>query len=89
MEYKTPTHPAIFTIDWANWLPTSVTIVSSTHTLDTGLTQDTASNTATTATIEVSGGDAGKVYENINTITDSQGNTYNQYWYLTVQKNIA
>lgn len=47
-----------YQIDWSTWLDTD-TIVTSTWTVDSGITKDSNSNTTTTATIWLSGGTVG------------------------------
>lgn len=54
--------------DWGKkWLG-SDTIVSSSVTVQTGLTKDSESNTTTTATVWLSGGTLGEDYEVVNRI---------------------
>lgn len=88
MEYKAPTIPKDFTIEWSADLPTGVTIASCVWVPDAGLTEDSKSVSGTTSTIVISGGVAGTVYEVQATATGSDGEEYEQYFYLTVQKNI-
>lgn len=88
MEYKIPTSPKEFTIDWTSWLPTGVTISTATHTLESGLTEDSKSNSTVLANIVISGGVAGTVYECTSEIEASNGRPYEQTWFLTVQKAI-
>ena len=88
MEYKIPTDPKEFSIDWTNWMPTGVTISAATHTLGTGLTEDSTSNNTLIANVVISGGVSGTVYENVSNITASNSRAYKQTWYLTVQKQI-
>ena len=64
---KDPDSKLNYMINWASWLDTD-TIDSSEWTVTTGLTKVSDSNTTTTATVILSGGTAGTVYEAVNTI---------------------
>lgn len=64
---KGPTDILDYIWDWSNWLG-SDTIASSSFTVQTGLTADSDSNTATTATVWLSGGTPGENYEVIDCI---------------------
>lgn len=61
-----------YEIDWSAWLGTD-TISSSTWTVPSGLTEDSSTNTTTTATIWLSGGTAGTRYEVTNHIVTAGG----------------
>jgi hypothetical protein len=63
-----------YMINWSPWLGTD-TINTSTWTVPTGITKVTSTNTTTTATIWLSGGTEGKMYEVVNTIITSGGRT--------------
>lgn len=73
---KDPDSVLDYTIDWGtNWLADGETISSSSWTVQSGLTEDSDSNTTTTATVWLSGGTAGSVYTVTNQITTSAGRT--------------
>jgi len=68
-----------WTIDWAQWLKgdtisTSDWLMHDSTTI-TGLTEDSSSNTATSATITLSGGFHGGIYRLVNRITTAAGLT--------------
>ena len=86
MEYKSPASIFDYTIDWTDELGGD-TIVTSTWAVDTGLTQDSESETTTSTTIFVSGGVAGTVYQLTNTIA-SASRTYEQSIFVNVQDQI-
>ena len=66
-----------FQIDWSNWLGID-TLATSTWTIPSGIMQDSASNTTTTATIWLSGGTVGTAYTLTNRITTAAGRTQDQ-----------
>jgi len=66
-----------YQIDWSDWLG-SDTIATSTWTIPSGITQDSATNTNTTATVWLSGGTAGTAYTLTNRITTAAGRTQDQ-----------
>lgn len=73
---KDPASVLDYTIDWGtNWLADAETISSSSWTVESGITQDSDSNTTTTATIWLSGGTAGSVYTVTNQIVTNSGRT--------------
>ncbi len=61
--------------DWNEWLDEGETIASSTFIASVGITIDSESNTTKTATVWLSGGTAGQVYQVTNRITTSSGRT--------------
>jgi len=69
---KDPDSTLDYTLDWSAWLQGD-TITSSTWTVPAGLTQESAANTTTTATIWLSGGTAGKDYVVTNSIVTTAG----------------
>jgi len=69
---KDPNATLDYKIDWTTWLSTD-TISSAAWTVPTGLTQVSVSNTTTAATIWLSGGTAGTVYEVVCRITTASG----------------
>jgi hypothetical protein len=74
MPLKDPNDILDYTINWATWLG-SDTIASSIWSVPTGLTQVTASNSTTAATIWLSGGAAGSTYIVTNQIVTAAGRT--------------
>ena len=71
---KDPNAILDYQINWATWLG-SDTIASSAWTVPAGITQTSATNTTTTATIWLSGGTEGTDYDLINRITTVGGRT--------------
>ena len=71
---KDPSAVMDYQVNWATWLG-SDTISTSTWSVPTGITQASATNTTTTATIWLSGGTAGQVYSLVNTIVTAGGRT--------------
>jgi len=71
---KDPTEVLDYTIDWTTLLDGD-TISTSTWAVDTGITQDSESETATAAIIWVSGGTVDKQYTLTNTIVTAGGRT--------------
>lgn len=63
--------------DWSAWLAAADddTIVTSTWIVPDGLTKTDEANTATTATVWLSGGTAGLSYDVVNRIVTAQGRT--------------
>lgn len=74
---KDPSGVNIYRLDWAAWLlkHASDTISTSSWSVPAGITQDSAANTTTTATITLSGGSAGTNYDLTNTIATAGGLT--------------
>ena len=69
---KDPSAKLDYTVDWTAWLGAG-TISSSAWTVPTGITQFSASNSTTAASITLTGGTAGQDYELINQITTAAG----------------
>jgi len=84
--YKDPASVLDYQVNWAAWLG-SDTIASSTWTLPTGITQNDATNTTTTATIWLSGGTAGTSYEIVNRIVTAGGRTAERTLTIKVRNN--
>ena len=61
--------------DWNEWLDDGETIVTSTFLTSVGIVVDSTSNTTKTATVWLSGGTAGQVYQVTNRITTNAGRT--------------
>ena len=74
---KDPDATLDYQVDWTAWLETGETITVSTWTVDPGITVGTGgqapSHTGTAATIWLSGGTVGTVYNATNEITTSDG----------------
>ncbi len=69
---KDPDAVLDYIIDWSIWLDAD-TISTSTWSVPAGITEDSSSNTTTTATIWLSGGTAGASYDLINSIVTAAG----------------
>ena len=82
---KDPNSVIDFVMDWSDWLG-SDTISSSDWTVTTGLTEDSDAYTTTTATIWVSGGEAGTTYTLTNRIVTSSGRTADRTFYVYVKE---
>lgn len=61
--------------DWNEWLDEGETITTSSFIVSVGITVDMESNTTKTATVWLSGGTAGQVYQVTNRIVTSSGRT--------------
>jgi len=70
---KDPDAVLDYTMDWEKWLATGDTISASAWTFPTGITKDSDTNTATTATARISAGTAGTDYAIVNRITTDDG----------------
>jgi diaminopimelate epimerase len=71
---KDPNAVLDYKIDWTTWLSTD-TIATATWTVPAGITQASATNTTTAATIWLSGGTAGTTYEVVCRVVTSGGRT--------------
>ena len=80
---KDPDEMLDYTVDWAEALAGD-TIASSVWTVPTGITRGLDTNTATTATIWISGGTADQNYTLLNRITTAGGRTREQTCTLRV-----
>ncbi|MGV1048216.1 MAG: hypothetical protein ACOYD4_06805 [Solirubrobacterales bacterium] len=69
---KDPDATLDYTVDWSQWLGED-TIDVSDWVVATGLTEDSATNTTTTATIWLTGGVPGQNYDVTNRITTTGG----------------
>lgn len=70
---KDPDAVLDYTVNWASWLESGDTISDSDWTVESGITEDSATKTTTTATIWLSGGTAGTQYTITNHITTAAG----------------
>jgi len=71
---KDPGEVLDYGFDWSEWL-NGDTIITSTWTVPTGITQNSETETTTTTTIWLSGGSFGQRYTIKNTITTAGGRT--------------
>lgn len=71
---KDPDATLDYLVNWSDWLLTD-TIVTSTWTVPTGITKVSDTNTTTTATIWLSSGIVGVVYDCINKIITASART--------------
>jgi hypothetical protein len=78
---KDPQSTLDYQIDWSEWLADGDTISASQWTVPSGLTEESSTNTTTTATVLLSGGDLGVTYAVANRITTAAG--------LIVERTIA
>lgn len=83
---KDPDAVLDYQIDWSSWLATGETISSSDWVVQTGITENSASNTTTTATIWLSGGAAGVTYTVTNRIVTTASRTNDRSLYITVRE---
>lgn len=83
---KDPDAVLDYQIDWSAWLATGETISSSDWVVQTGITENSASNTTTTATIWLSGGEAGVTYRVTNRIVTTANRTNDRSLYITVRE---
>ncbi len=77
---KDPDAVLDFEVDWSSWLESGETISSSTWVVPAGITEvndatHPTSNTSTSATIWLSGGAGGTLYQVTNRITTSSNRT--------------
>lgn len=83
---KDPDAVLDYQVDWSSWLATGETISSSDWVVQTGITETSASNTTTTATIWLSGGTAGVTYTVTNRIVTTANRTNDRSLYITVRE---
>lgn len=85
---KDPNAILDYTVNWAAWLTDSGadTISSVSWTVPAGITQASASNTTTAATIWLSGGTASQTYRVTNRITTVGGRTADRSFDVVVQE---
>lgn len=83
---KDPNAVLDYGFDWGTdgWLGAD-TIATSTWTVPSGLTSEASSNTTTTATVWLSGGTAGQVYEVTNRIVTAAGRTDERSFTIRVE----
>ena len=69
--YKDPDAILDYVIDWSDWLTGTETISTSTWIVPSGITEESSSNTTTTATIWLSSGTVPLGYKVVNRIVSS------------------
>lgn len=72
---KDPAAVLDYQVSWASWVSEDEQITASSWTVQTGITKDSDTSTATTATIWLSGGTLGQSYVVTNRISTNQGRT--------------
>ena len=83
---KGPNETLDYTVDWSDSLTTvSDTISTSTWTVEDGLTLTSNSNTSTTATAWLSGGEPGRTYAATNKIVTAGNRTFEKTIYIQVE----
>ena len=70
---KDPQAVLDYEVDWSDWLEGGDTISASEWTAPDGITIEEDSNTTTTATVWLSGGTAGEIYDVVNGISTNGG----------------
>lgn len=83
---KDPSAVLDYTVDWEDWLCTGDTISTSDWTVPDGITEDSDSNTTTTATIWLSGGSDGVMYTVVNRIVTASARTDDRSLEITVEE---
>lgn len=74
-----------YAVDWSARLSAGDALASSTFELPSGLVAENAVNTATVATVQISGGAAGQAYEVVNRVTTAKGAALEQTIRLRVK----
>lgn len=82
---KDPAADLDYSIDWSVWLGTD-TIATSAWSVPAGLAFGITASTATTATVWLAGGTAGRTYDVTNTITTAAGRTDQRTIRIAVQE---
>jgi len=82
---KDPDSTLDYVINWSNWLDSDA-ISTSSWTVSSGITNESESNTSTTATIWLSGGTAGETYRVTNRIVTSGGRTVDRSNTITIRE---
>jgi len=85
---KEPTEVKLWTVNWADWLG-ALTISTSTWNVPSGITKDNDSKTATTTSIQVSGGTWGAIYELFNTVIANNGETETRSIIVKIQRSVS
>lgn len=74
-----------WTVDWTDWLVTGDTISTHSVTVQTGLTEDSSSDTDTAVTAWISGGTVGSSYTVVFHITTVDGRQDERTLTLTIR----
>ena len=82
--YKDPDAKLDYTVDWTEWL-TNDTISASAWVVPSGITESSTSKTTTEATVWLSGGTTGVVYEITNRITTTLGRIDDRSFNVKIQ----
>ena len=82
---KDPDATLDFRVDWSVWLGED-TISMSAWIVPAGITQDSATNDTTTATVWLSGGSVGRSYHVVNRITTAAGRVNDQTLVIKVRE---
>jgi hypothetical protein len=82
---KDPDSVLDYQFDWSSWLGAD-TIASVTFSVDGGLTEDSSINDDTSATIWLSGGESGRSYKVVCSITTSGGRKCDRTMIVPVQE---
>jgi hypothetical protein len=80
---KDPAAVLDYQVDWTEWLEAGDTIVTSTWTVDTGITNNLDAFTTTLTWIWISGGTAGQTYHAVNRVVTDDGRT--NEWTITIR----
>lgn len=83
---KDPSENLDYQVSWADWLATGESIVTSTWTVETGLTAGTTSASSTVATIWLSGGTNGDIYNITNHIISSASRTGDRTFSIEIKE---
>lgn len=83
---KDPGAELDYSMDWTAWLQAGETIMSSTWTVSAGMTKVSESSGASTTTVWLSGGVAGREYMVTNEIVTSAGRRDDRSFRLSVEK---
>ena len=82
---KDPDAVLDYQVNWSDWL-NGDTISTSAFAADPGITVDSDANTSTAATVWLSGGTAGSIYQVVNSITTAAGRSDDQTITIFVQQ---
>ena len=80
---KDPNAVLDYVVDWTTWL-NGDTIATSVWTVPSGITQDSESESTTSATVWLSGGTVGETYQLVNRITTAGGRTEDRTIRITI-----
>ena len=80
---KDPNAVLDYVVDWTTWL-NGDTIATILWTVPAGITQDSESESTTSATVWLSGGTVGETYQLVNRITTAGGRTEDRTIRITI-----